>query len=344
MDGRQYEEEIHITQINQLTSEVDDGGYFIRSGDVLIVPPWMTISISVGDGEGSIPANAVYTLEEVEEDRIEPYQIDGWTEGRPCQETHWMQISQTEASKELKTEKSVAERPVAVICNEISTLPTFTGSEIGKYMTPASGEVPEGAKLVWRVEQYDSGRWTPAQGVPYVVFTDYGESVSSKTESTGADGRILLVKQEGYYPIVHFQEDQVYLNLYHAKDIEKLQGEVPAGKRLLRMVEVPEESDSEWGLLAGYTYNPNMPGQGERRKAARAQTENNLMQISYSMDTAPEAANGFMNSNATEALEIEKQMSKDEILEAYMNTINLGRAASECRARRSGISARTCRS
>ena len=310
VDGRQYEEEIHITQINQLTSEVDDGGYFIRSGDVLIVPPWMTISISVGDGEGSIPANAVYTLEEVEEDRIEPYQIDGWTEGRPCQETHWMQISQTEASKELKTEKSVAERPVAVICNEISTLPTFTGSEIGKYMTPASGEVPEGAKLVWRVEQYDSGRWTPAQGVPYVVFTDYGESVSSKTESTGADGRILLTKPNGGYPIVHFQEDQVYLNLYHAKDIEKLQGEVPAGKRLLRMVEVPEESDSEWGLLAGYTYNPNMPGQGERRKAARAQTENNLMQISYSMDTAPEAANGFMNSNATEALEIEKQMSE----------------------------------
>ena len=92
VDGRQYEEEIHITQINQLTSEVDDGGYFIRSGDVLIVPPWMTISISVGDGEGSIPANAVYTLEEVEEDRIEPYQIDGWTEGRCVRAAHIMDL------------------------------------------------------------------------------------------------------------------------------------------------------------------------------------------------------------------------------------------------------------
>lgn len=308
VDGRQYEEEIHVTQINQLTSDVSDGDYFIRSGDVLVVPPWMTISISVGNGDGSIPARAVYTLEEVEEDRIEPYET--WEESASDTsrlKVNWMQISQTEASKELKTEKSVAERPVAVICNEISTLPTFTGSEIGKYMTPASGEVPEGAKLVWRVEQYDSGRWTPAQGVPYVVFTDCGESVSSKTESTGADGRILLTKPNGGYPIVHFQEDRVYLNLYRAEDIEELQ---PVGKRLLRMVEVPEESDSEWGLLAGYTYNPNIPGPGERRKAARTQTENNLTQVPYSMDTAPEAANGFMNSNTMEALEIEKQMSE----------------------------------
>lgn len=309
IDGEPYKEDIEVTEINQLTGETSEG-YYITAGAPFFTLPWKTISISVG-GESGIPANAVYTLEEVEENRMVMYEQRGLGEAA---ETNWMQISQSESSKVLKTEKSVSERPVAVICNEISTLPGFTGTEIGKYMTPASSEVPEGAKLVWRVERYDAAgsRWIPAEGIPYAVFTDCYEPVSGKIEKTGADGRILLVKQEGYYPIVHFQEDQVYLNLYKAGDIEKLSKELAEGKQLLRMVEVPEESDGEWGLLAGYTYNPKTENPETRRKAARDVTQDGMVPVQnpYSMDAAPELTTGFMNSNTKEALEIEKKMSE----------------------------------
>ncbi len=309
IDGEPYKEDIKVTEINQFTGETSEENY-ITAGAPFFTLPWKTISIPVG-GESGIPANAVYTLEEVEENRMVMYEQRGLGEAA---ETNWMQISQSESSKVLKTEKSVSERPVAVICNEISTLPGFTGTEIGKYMTPASSEVPEGAKLVWRVERYDAAgsRWIPAEGISYAVFTDCYEPVSGKIEKTGADGRILLVKQEGYYPIVHFQEDQVYLNLYKAGDIERLSEELAEGKQLLRMVEVPEESDGEWGLLAGYTYNPKTENPETRRKAARDVTQDGMVPVQnpYSMDAAPELTTGFMNSNTKEALEIEKKMSE----------------------------------
>lgn len=309
IDGEPYKGNIEVTEINQLTGETSQGNY-ITAGTLFLLYPWTTISIPVGSAPG-IPANAVYTLEEVEENRMVMYEQRGLDTDVT---TNWMQISQSESSKVLKTEKTVTERPVAVICNEISTLPEFTGTEIGKYMTPASSEVPEGAKLVWRVERYDAAgsRWIPAEGISYAVFTDCYEPVSGKIEKTGADGRILLVKQEGYYPIVHFQEDQVYLNLYKAGDIEKLSKELAEGKQLLRMVEVPEESDGEWGLLAGYTYNPKTENPETRRKAARDVTQDGMapVQNPYSMDVAPELTTGFMNSNTKEALEIEKKMSE----------------------------------
>ena len=315
VDGEPYTDDVWVTEINQLNGKTTEAeAYFITPGEPFMVDPWVTISVSTVSGKG-LPPGAVYTLEEMEEDRIEKYLTgEEDSEDSMSEKINWMQISQTEASKTLKTEKSVEARPVAVVINEVSTLDPFTGSECVKRMTPASSEVPEGAELVWRVEQYDpaSGQWNPAERVSYAVFDGMGEPVSPKIEYT-ENGLISLVKTMDGYPTVRFQTEKVYLNLYKAEDIANLLGKVPEGGRLLRIVEVPEDSDREWGLLAGYIGPPQanqeiLPNR-PLGKASRMQIQHNMNSF-YSMSMPPEDAAGFMNSNAKEAVEIEKQMSE----------------------------------
>ena len=61
---------------------------------------------------------------------------------------------------------------------------------------------------------------------------------------------------------------------------------------LLRLVEVPEESDTEWGMLAGYWGYNLQNGQPE-----------------YGLNIDCNNAKGFVNSNKMEPVEVEKRMS-----------------------------------
>lgn len=167
----------------------------------------------------------------------------------------------------------VEEAPVATIVNELKSLDMFNGSRIGKRMTGASHTVPTGQKLVWRLEKYvgeipagngsdenwyDEKNWKPAEGIRYAVFKDNGIPISGEVMTTGSGGRIELEKPEGGYPEVRFVNSQVYIDLYDPARVKyvynaiALIGDEELRQPLLRLVEVPEESGKEWGLLAGY--------------------------------------------------------------------------------------------
>ncbi|HBA49865.1 MAG TPA: hypothetical protein DCZ91_19140, partial [Lachnospiraceae bacterium] len=249
--------------------------------------PWETISISTGNRGGSIPQGATYTLREAEESqhRVVPYikNVQG-EDGFNVGYEYAMQISQSASSEALATAKTVAQRPVAAIYNEVSTV-RQDGNHIYKMMTSASSEVPEGSVLMWKVEKYDtdSAGWIPAEGISYLVYSG-DEIVSDRVQTTLADGRIPLVKGAGRYPSVWFTENMIHLNLYKQEDIEALSGQEP----LLRLVEVPEESDSEWGMLAGYC-------------------SGDINSTSLGFDDGE--PNTFVNSNSEAAVEVEKSMN-----------------------------------
>ena len=207
-------------------------------------------------------------------------------------------------------------------------------SNIDKRMTENSTEVPTGAKLVWRLEQYvkeaSGGNWVPASGISYVVWEGGGktpdspqegppEPVSDRIETTGEDGRIILYKTDHGYPSVSFIENQVYLNLNSPDELgsdgdddgggmtppdesggmmralfsreEESRLDIPTGP-ILRLLEVPEQSDTEWGMLAGYW------GYNQQNK-----------QPEYGLNIDCNDARGFVNSNKMGPVEVEKRMS-----------------------------------
>ena len=265
----------------------------ITPGEEFEVEPWETITIAVENGGLSrgliisrgIPQGATYTLREAEESqhRVVSYEK---AEGEGTQE-YAMQISQSASSDALAVAKTVAERPVATIYNEVNTV-RLEGNRIYKAMTLASSEVPEGSVLMWRVEKYDtdSAGWIPAEGISYVVYSG-DEIVSDRVQTTLEDGRIPLVKDAGGYPSIWFTENEVFLNLYGQEEIENLAGREP----LLRLVEVSEESDREWGILAGYCYG-----------------DINSTSLEVPDGIWPST---FVNSNKETAVEVEKSMKGD---------------------------------
>lgn len=311
-------------------------------GDSISVTPWETIVIPTGEGT-SIPSDAQYTLIETEESRkrIIQYCFEEWIDDRVSQMDYWLQISQSAASDVLAEMKTVSERPSAVICNEVSSIgKRGEGSIQGKRMTSESDEVPTGKKLVWRLERYDrgSGAWLPASKIPYLIFRNTGfgpEPVSREVETTKEDGRITLYKLEGdNYPQVWFPKDRVYLNLYRQSDIDKLLESLENGKDLLRLVEVPEESDAEWGMLVGYDEIISLEDNGDIGMMPQTnlteeeaptllkqsvqewhgtEEEDNYPTVGgsgtrYNMDVPPEKTCAFVNSNTRISVEIEKYM------------------------------------
>nr|WP_297864295.1 InlB B-repeat-containing protein [uncultured Acetatifactor sp.] len=252
-----------------------------EKGKSIKLLPGLTLSIPFGNSYDRIPQNATYTLTEAESSRK---RIVKWFE-------LYLQINQKYPADNGSITGTAAGTPNAVIVNEISTL-TFNGSKIGKQMTSASSEVPAGEKLVWRLEKYDNGTWIPAEGIRYAVFDDAGTPISNEVKATEADGKILLTKTEGHYPEVWFTENTVYINLYN-EITETLLGILghATGTPLLRLVEVPEESGKEWGMLVGYGTKGS---------------------DSYSWE--PELSNPqnqvrtFFNSNRKSSIEIEKYM------------------------------------
>lgn len=183
---------------------------------------------------------------------------------------------------------TVGTDPMAVIRNEVRG--HMVQSAIGKQMTPDSSEIPEGAQLVYRVEQYDGTKWTPAKDVEYITLDGCGMWNSSVSDiscdrilKTGEDGLIYLSKGN-YYPWVCFMEE-VYLNLYQGME----QGDY-------RIVEVPEKSDKVWGTLSGY------------HKYEQGWYETSVPDSNYSMDMEPSTYGIFVNSNQMLPVEVEKKM------------------------------------
>ncbi len=301
-EGASYavEGEASVTYINQLNGQLCNVKW--RAGQSIKMYPWYMIAIP--EGEMGIPAGATYKLKEVEDyqHRIINYTrtsepddngnsvADGPISNGSRSEN--LQLSQSYPEDDQPIVGTVAEKPIATIYNEAKHFEIK--SDISKHMTENSSEVPTGAKLVWRLEQYvgeaDNSSWIPASGIPYVIWEGGGKTpegplhpVSDRIETTGEDGRIILYKTDNGYPSVSFTENQVYLNLYDE--------DVIAGP-LLRLVEVPEESDTEWGMLAGYWGYNLQNGQPE-----------------YGLNIDGNNAKGFVNSNKMEPVEVEKRMS-----------------------------------
>lgn len=225
-----------------------------RAGKSIKLPPWVVFSIPVGNGENEIPPTASYKLTEVESSgkRIIKSGKEDETEAA------YVQVAQSYPPDGEAVRGTAANAPNATIVNNLTSL-EFNGSKIGKRMTPASGRVPTGQSLTWKLEQYDGTKWNPADGIRYAVFQGGEHPLSAEVKTTGTDGRILLEKPEGSYPEVWFVSNQVYINLYDQTWIDGLYAATALGSDtqgpqvpLLRMVEVPEESGKEWGMLAGY--------------------------------------------------------------------------------------------
>ena len=347
-EGASYavEGEASVTYINQLNGQLCNVKW--RAGQSIKMYPWYMIAIL--EGEMGIPEGATYTLKEAENDQ---HRIINYTRtskpgidmddipmravsqqmlddnGRSVADgpisngsrSENLQLSQSYPEDDQPIVGTVAEKPIATIYNEAKHFEIK--SDISKHMTENSSEVPTGAKLVWRLEQYvgeaDNGSWIPASGIPYVIWEGGGKTpegplhpVSDRIETTGEDGRIILYKTDNGYPSVSFTENQVYLNLYDEdviagllnpadvmSDMQSLRGLGGGGKPqpspqgpLLRLVEVPEESDTEWGMLAGYWGYNLQNGQPE-----------------YGLNIDCNNAKGFVNSNKMEPVEVEKRMS-----------------------------------
>lgn len=324
-EGASYVDEVSVTYINQLTGDTYNVEW--RAGQSIKMYPWYMIAIP--EGEMGIPEGATYTLKEAEDDQ---HRIISYSQrkenifGRAVSQNNMrqnLQLSQSYPEDDQPIVGIVAEKPIATIYNEARHLKDM--SQIRKYMTKSSSEVPTGAKLVWRLEQYVgeayNGSWVPASGIPYVVWAIDGKNpgsiglpqpVSDRIETTGEDGRIILYKTDNGYPAVSFTENQVYLNLYDKDviagllnpgsgegdfDMQSLRSigggrpQLPLQGPLLRLVEVTEESDAEWGLLAGYFNDDDWN-----------------YNSSYGFNASHEST-GFVNSNKMEPVEVEKRMS-----------------------------------
>lgn len=228
------------------------------------VEPWSMIYIAEKKLTGAIS----YSVCEREEDR---HQIREWEEGK------YISISQETPQGDLPAQGIIKENPVAMIVNKIECV-NPVGSTIEKRMQIGSKDVPEGARLSWRVERYDGTGWRPAKGVSYLTF-DGGGLTSDRVLQTTEDGKILLTKTANEFPFVRFLDEEVRLNLYQ----ESEEGD-------LRIVEIMEESDEDWGYLVGYGTAENF--------------------VEYSLDQKPEDAMAFVNANCGVPIEIEKQMEE----------------------------------
>ncbi len=243
---------------DQWPSESEDSlnsGVYLLEPDVTVIIPDSVLAKYQKDGV------TAYELREAPEDqhRIEQTTYQKGASGQVgMYVSAVVEISQSDPKDDAAVTGTVEHNPVASIENEVKGHDVM--DEKVKFMTEDSEKVPEGSRLVWRLERYTSGGWVPAAGVSYVRFTtregtaDPSNGLISPQEvvpmddriqTTGADGRIELYKTEGGVPIVDFLGDErVYLNL-----------STKAQEGDLRLVEVWEESDAAWGMLAGYADN-----------------------------------------------------------------------------------------
>lgn len=111
------------------------------SDGALTIEPWDLVYLTSKQMKDIVS----YSLEEVEESR---HQIRYWKDNK------WMIISQDTPRGNQPVKGKLNEMAFASIINKVETM-EMTGSMAQKRMQIGSEEVPEGARLVWRVEQYD---------------------------------------------------------------------------------------------------------------------------------------------------------------------------------------------
>lgn len=340
-DGSPYTEPMMAIAVNELTGESfsfrwrtvgEEVSYYQR-----IIYPWIKIIIS------DLPEGAQYTLREYENYQHRIIVWDSSDSGSGMQRAIskpngesgnvWLELSQYEPADDGPVIGNVEENPEAAIYNKVSSV-NKEGSRIIKIMNSQSSPVASDARLVWRLEKYDgnSGKWIPAEGIRYVpiLWEDHHYESNDipcvEVAETGADGRIVLSGDmsgntlfgSNFQPEkgnvgVRFTENKVYVNLYRQKDIERLQTE---GQPLLRLTEIPEESDPTWGLLAGY-YCIN---QSDLASPVPQNSRVIDREVPYGckLDASVEEAAGFVNSNQTKPVEIEKYMESGDDEEEFV--------------------------
>ncbi len=304
---------------------LDDSFYLLEPGYTVVVPESILQKYRQ-DGE------LRYELREAEDDRqrLEKF---SYSEGKGLSRktvNAVMELRQKTPADGAGACGSVDENPVAEIVNEI--IGHQVNCERRKLMTEDSQPVPEGKKLVWRVERYSGGEWIPAENISYAVLAvqeESGQIVTDEREvrTTGDDGRIELYRKTGRMPVVDFLDldkktggrasspgglarglqqatasTAVYLNL-----------DQNAWEGALRLVELPEESDREWGLLAGYYYErtpiQDIDGTTEEMVYPTAVSDNQFrLNVGEFNREEPMEYSGFVNSNKTLPVEIAKEM------------------------------------
>ncbi len=314
-----------------------DGIYQLPPGYTVVIPS--SVLENYKDENGNIS----YELKEqpYDQHQIKDYFVLG--NGDEPGGSYILEINQKTPADDGSVKGTVKDNPVATVINEVKSRPL--ANMVDKAMTDDSYEVPKDAKLVWKVEQYVGGKWIPAEGVSYVTLdtsklidiedanqvpTDPSDNSFikdyPKTESpytcdqiltTGPDGKIVLRKPEKGMPAVQFVDEDVRLNL---------NGSAEDGD--LRVVEVPEESDTAWGMLAGYRYGGNQNiiqvlGSLELPRMHRMVVQHNVygLETFYSLSVGEDLpeddirnpkyihASGFCNSNHLMPIEISKEMS-----------------------------------
>lgn len=187
----------------------------------------------------------------------------------------WLEVKQQTPENYAPAAGSVGETPLVTIVNQVKAVAP-EGITIHKQMRKSSEVVPEGMELTWRLEEYDGSVWNPKSEVSYLTLDGKGVTCNG-VQKTESDGKILLRKTANGYPKVSFLEEQeVHL------------GVTTGSKGDLRLVEVVEESDPEWGFLAGYA-------------------DQEGVEI-VDLDKVATDAVGFVNSNGKATLEIAKEM------------------------------------
>ena len=222
-----------------------NSGFTLEPGKTVILP-------KITDGVS-------YTLTESIGDQYRLYEYE---KGK------WLEVN----AKDHPVTGNFEENPMAILLNELTDI-EFNGSQIEKRMVWGSSEVPAGAKLVWRLERYDGTVWQPASEVKYVTFDKVG-TTTDRILTTESDGKITLTKTTNGYPIVKFLEVDVKLNIYTGMSTGDY-----------RLIELLDESDDEWGYLAGYSKSKS------------------------DAELALKDANTFVNANNGTPVEIEKRLS-----------------------------------
>lgn len=176
----------------------------------------------------------------------------------------------------------------AVIANELRSFKL--GSRIYKTMTLDSEPVPIGSELVFRVERLSSNGWIPASDVEYLLMNQ--EETDGLRQITGKDGTIHVFQTAQGIPSIQFNRT-VKLNI----DEEAVSGD-------LRIVEVPELSDEQFGVLAGYSSSAytNIPVEAAPSRP----------------DFSSDKADTFVNSNVTKAVEFEKKLDKGKSDQSFV--------------------------
>ncbi len=230
---------VHAEQWPDPGEESLDGTYLLEPDTTVVIPA--SVLEDYADPETGALS---YELTEAAEDQhqVEYYEYRTRPASRivvPC----LIEISQKMPGNDGSAAGTLERNPVADLVNEAGS--HEIRSRISKAMTWNSDEVPMDRPLIWRVEEKTAEGWVPAtREISYVVFSGPADDPvlsSGQIEKTGAGGRLRpLYRTEYGYPGVMFPEDQVWL--------DRTDG--AAGS--LRLVEVMEESDPAWGMLAGY--------------------------------------------------------------------------------------------